>query len=102
MPVTPVASRVTAGYTRNDNSKESNNSLDHCGEHIADTGDNCHNDTADGSEDGLELFGDVVRDGSLFWLAMSGYMDGWKVLTQDTTAPIVKSVYELMKTVVVC
>lgn len=96
MPVSPVASRATACQARDDYSEESNYAIDYSGEHVADTRYNCHDHTADGSEDGLELFGDVVRGGSLFWLAMSGYMDGWKVLTQDTTAPIVKSVYELI------
>lgn len=76
MPVSPVASRATACQTRDDYSKERNNAINYCGEHVSNAGDNCHNDTADGSEDGLELFGDVVRGGSLFWLAMSGYMDG--------------------------
>ncbi len=102
MPVSSVASRVTACQARDDYSEESNDAVYDSGKHVTDTGDNCHNDTADGSEDGLELFGDVVRGGSLFWLAMSGYMDGWKVLTQDTTAPIVKSVYLLIKMAVVC
>lgn len=96
MPVSSVASRVTACQARDDYSEESNNSIDDSGEHVADTRYNCHDHTADGSEDGLELFGDVVRGGSLFWLAMSGYMDRWKVLTQETTAPIVKSVYLLI------
>lgn len=76
MPVSSVASRATACQARDDYTKESNDAIDDCGEHGANTRYNCHDDTADGSEDGLELFGDVVRCGSLF-LACYVWVHGW-------------------------
>lgn len=62
MPVPPVASRATACQTRDDNTKERNDAIDDGGEHVAYAGDNCHNDTADGSEDGLETRYDGTHD----------------------------------------